>query len=1317
MSFYSFGNFKVFSDRSYEETLHVFYKERFVNNLQFDAQAFFGIFDVLVDRVHKIDTVLDKIDSTTDLVNSILPDVLSVINYLKEVSANKTQIKLDLGLDVLSLIVGLNNINTDSNYLLLLSNLILLVVGFVKFLKNILLLYTDIPDLAEDDIFMDAQSLSGLEAIVGVSLIECLIPKHFRWIFSTMPLYTKTKVLDEPNFLHELFAWLIEIPLKVSAKLGLPQQLLDVIKGITDQIPFSKAKYFSSRMSSLIDQHIKQYNIINNEEFQLQVEKLNNEYIDWINHSSLNFSGVPHTLTSIYNKFRDLCNKVAHHKALVRQEPYFMVFYGPKGTGKTTFMMELVESLKINNSVYVHSSPSVEKDFYDMYESEDVMVIDDIGQKGIFQWANIINFVSTTQCPLDCAAVDKKDVKRMTSKVILATTNNINLVLTRSDPIQDIEALYRRCNVVDFSQVTFVDGVYLGKIKLLKRNPRRPEWDTLDTLDFSNSMVLNDIANIIVKGVQDRKDYKNNIGKKTIYIPKLSSQSFDTSSIVMTTILTFIVGLWAKTLYSKFSLRKEEENKSNSSIKKKYYQSVKVEKKNIRDFLPQYQKDLFIDKKEGTPVVKRMSSNVCVCRILDTDNNSLPVISTCIVSGNIITSVRHCLKLPVVGKKYWLKVYDGPTSLVYDSIKCDIVYISDIDDVIFFKIDDVVPKVFKSVPVVKQGYNTDLYLLPPQASFKIDSLVELDCRRSYKKYNYSNYIEVTDVAYFFQGDGFCGSPLVNGEGMILGHHIAGDKEAGVGTSKIWSNTTLEYFHSCVSNIVHFDIVTKSDGNFVKVVIPDKGTLVKKNSIVKSPIYGVFPDERQPANLQVFGNETTFKQASKAFEDTSFVNQDSFSWATNMMFDLIPSYEIQNRKQLFQGRRYNNFIDVSGSAGHGFRGNKSEHLFKDSLTFSQELIDRLEKVVLDANNYWYDFQDISEDKLKVELRDREKVNNPRVFTAAPVSLYVLDKVFFGNLVESIHDDFSSLGAQNKYLTGVMVGLNPFSSDWENMYNYLTEVGNQGFDGDVSKWDKKMLPQFQRTLNDIISSKCVSKKTNDIFPNLTESGMKFLIRQCLETLPSSIRLIGNESFLTTHSLPSGRFLTADYNSLMNKFYNLYIYCELFKEKYDMMPTFQDYSRDIRIAVYGDDHIIGCRKEVLLWFNAFSYREQMLKMGMDYTPADKGNWIVPYKNLLDTQFLKRRFAFHSILGRMVAPLDKTTMLSTLNYVSDQFRSDELIKEKLWNFQREAFLHSDYEALIIYLKNYLKDKNLGSFSFLSERELCDIYNRGDYGNTIVFS
>jgi len=1317
MSFYSFSNFKVFSDRSYEETLRIFYKEKFVNNLQFDAQTFFGIFDVLVDRVHKIDTVLDKIDSTTDLVNSILPDVLSVIGYLKEASANKTQIKIDLGLDVLSLIVGLNNISADSNYLLLLSNLILLIVGFVKFLKNILLLYTNIPDVEEEEVFMDAQSLSGLEAIVGVSLIECLIPKHFRWIFSSMPLYTKTKVLDEPNFLHELFAWLIEIPSKVAVKLGLPQPLLDVIKGITDQIPFSRAKYFSSKMSLLIEQHVKQYNVINNEEFQSQVESLNAEYVDWSNKSSLNFSGVPHTLSAIYNKFRELCNKVAHHKALVRQEPYFMVFYGPKGTGKTTFMMELVESLKVNNSVYVHSSPSVEKDFYDMYESEDVMVIDDIGQKGIFQWANIINFVSTTQCPLDCAAVDKKDVKRMTSKVILATTNNINLVLTRSDPIQDIEALYRRCNVLDFSDVSFVDGVYLGRARLLKRNPRRLEWDIVKVLNFSDHNILDSVADIIVKGVQDRKDYKNNIGKKTIYIPKLSSQSFEPSSLFMTTILTFVVGLWVKILYSKFNSRKEEESKSNSSIKKKYYQSVKVEKKNIRDFLPQYQKDLFIEKNEGTPIVKRMSSNVCVCRILDTDNNSLPVVSTCIVSGNVITSVRHCLKLPVVGKKYWLKVYNGPSSLVYDSISCEIIYLSDIDDVIIFRIDDVVPKIFKSLPVIKQGFNTDLYLLPPQASFKIDSLVELDCRRTYKKYDYSNFIEETDIAYFFQGDGFCGSPLVNGEGLILGHHIAGDKDAGVGTSKIWSNATLDFLHNCVSNTTHFEAISKSDGNYVKVLIPEKGTLVKKSNIVKSPIYGVFPDERQPANLRVFGNETTFKQASKAFEDTSFVNQDSFSWATNIMSDLIPFYEVQTRKQLFQGRQYNNFIDVSGSAGHGFKGNKSEHLFKESMVFSQELIDRLDKISLDANRKWYDFQDVSEDKLKVELRDKEKVDNPRVFTAAPVSLYVLDKFFFGNLVESIHDDFSFLGPKNKYLTGVMVGLNPFSSDWENMYNYLTEVGNQGFDGDVSKWDKKMLPQFQRTLNDIISSKCTSKNTNDVLPNLTDSGMKFLIRQCLETLPSSVRLIGNEGFLTTHSLPSGRFLTADYNSLMNKFYNLYIYCELFKQKFGTMPTFQDYSRDIRIVIYGDDHIVGCRREVLSWFNAFSYKEQMLKMGMDYTPADKGEWVSPYKNLLETQFLKRKFAFHSLLNKMVAPLDKLTMFSTLNYVSDQFRSDELIKEKLWNFQREAFLHPEYESLMIYVRDYIKEKNFDSFSFLSERELCEIYNRGDYGNTIVFS
>jgi len=197
-----------------------------------------------------------------------------------------------------------------------------------------------------------------------------------------------------------------------------------------------------------------------------------------------------------------------------------------------------------------------------------------------------------------------------------------------------------------------------------------------------------------------------------------------------------------------------------------------------------------------------------------------------------------------------------------------------------------------------------------------------------------------------------------------------------------------------------------------------------------------------------------------------------------------------------------------------------------------------------------------------------------------------------------------------------------------------------------------------------------------------------------------------------------LTADYNSLMNKFYNLYIYCELYKRKFFELPSFQNYVQDVRIVVYGDDNIVGCRQDILPWFNAFSYRDIMREMGMDYTPANKGDWKVPYFSLSETQFLKRKFMFHSKLNALVAPLDITTMLSTLNFVSDEFRSDELVRLKLWNFQREAFLHYNYYELMNYVKGYIKGiPGLASFAFLSERELLEIYKRGDYGETIVFS
>jgi len=79
---------------------------------------------------------------------------------------------------------------------------------------------------------------------------------------------------------------------------------------------------------------------------------------------------------------------------------------------------------------------------------------------------------------------------------------------------------------------------------------------------------------------------------------------------------------------------------------------------------------------------------------------------------------------------------------------------------------------------------------------------------------------------------------------------------------------------------------------------------------------------------------------------------------------------------------------------------------------------------------------------------------------------------------------------------------------------------------------------------------------------------------------------------------------------------------------------------------------------------------------------------------------------------------MCSTLNYVKDEFRNEELTRIKCQNFQREAFLHPApyYDNFMSKLKTKLDQTNF-YVPFLTDEVLVDLYNVGEFGTGIEFT
>jgi hypothetical protein len=253
---------------------------------------------------------------------------------------------------------------------------------------------------------------------------------------------------------------------------------------------------------------------------------------------------------------------------------------------------------------------------------------------------------------------------------------------------------------------------------------------------------------------------------------------------------------------------------------------------------------------------------------------------------------------------------------------------------------------------------------------------------------------------------------------------------------------------------------------------------------------------------------------------------------------------------------------------------------------------------------------------------------------------------------------------------------------------------------------MLSIFQQMINEAILEryKDMSDKTKTI--------VGFLL-SIVHMTPS---LCVDTCSMTTHSLPSGIWITAQYNSLIHKAYTFYVFCATYFDKYKKLPTISYYMSNVYNGTYGDDGLNGVSEEVKDYFNGPAMATHMKSLGLDYTPADKGEWKYSTRRIEECSFLKRDFKFHSELGRVVAPLSLRTITSTLNYVRDDFRNTELTRDKLYNFQREAYLHELlYPELMRKVSTFCDDSGF-EFIPLTRNYLKELYtDTNEYSGCMV--
>lgn len=649
-----------------------------------------------------------------------------------------------------------------------------------------------------------------------------------------------------------------------------------------------------------------------------------------------------------------------------------------------------------------------------------------------------------------------------------------------------------------------------------------------------------------------------------------------------------------------------------------------------------------------------------------------------LISGHLVILPYHSLIHSVGGVKadnFRIVIYGDKDkgSILVDQELVSIVYSDSASDLVVLSLPENFPTPFKNLSKFVQE---DVKIVNPYFlnNHGVIALSGYDFSAAqtnvYAAFDWQNSFGPTDFQYNVHGPGLCGSLIVVHTGertSIVGMHVAGCKTQGKGVAKFWSPTIRSVLYNLMKKDVNFQIPFKpapykEDSSVMRLRLDEEQMSIDEfkkiqasvpttSKLISTPLYGIYPVTRFPAQLDKFGRCTVKDVAKKSFSKVKQVDEAEMDFAVKCLNNLVPSYCAITESEVVKGTALLAGLNKDSSNGFGCLKDKNEYIdfeagkFKDFLR--EEIID-IEKQLKEGKYPWKSF--VWVEALKDELRGVEKEGEPRSFRVGTIHSQILAKKYMGNMVEKIIMD--------KWFSGIMVGINPFK-DWQKLYEKL--ISTRVFAADIKKWDGGMLPQVQRAVINIIASKCETVQD------------RFIIRAILESLVHSLVILQDDLVMTTHSLPSGHFLTAIFNSLVNRFYTAMWYYRNIKTK-GITPTVLSFFSDVLDFVYGDDKLVGVlRHEDVL--NARTCRSFFESIGLGLTTSDKREIDFDFQSIDEVDFLKRKFVFHEDLGKIMCPLDLRTLYSGLSFADSSKVMGDVVGDKIHNFQRELYLHPNFD------------------------------------------
>jgi hypothetical protein len=282
------------------------------------------------------------------------------------------------------------------------------------------------------------------------------------------------------------------------------------------------------------------------------------------------------------------------------------------------------------------------------------------------------------------------------------------------------------------------------------------------------------------------------------------------------------------------------------------------------------------------------------------------------------------------------------------------------------------------------------------------------------------------------------------------------------------------------------------------------------------------------------------------------------------------------------------------------------------------------------------------------------NKVRVFAGCELAFTLLVRKYYLSIIRVIQtnwDDFECA-----------VGINAHGPEWTRLTEKLTKYSTTRMvAGDYAAYDKRVCPEATLAAFDVM------------IRIATKAG--YTVRQL-----NIMRGIATEICLPIYeyngillkvfgSNPSGHPLTVIVNNLQNSLYQRYAYYAMHEG--EEVPLFHE---RVSLMCYGDDNAMSVHEDEKK-FNHTTISNELGKVGIKYTMADKEAESIPFITLAETSFLKRGFIYSEDLKNWIAPIEELSISKSLhNYMSRRGSTalpEEVSGDAIKSAAREYFFH----------------------------------------------